>query len=66
MTGFTDYYHVHRLKQIVFRLSNTITTDWVFRFQTNSHTSISMFQSQAHFNNLHTELIIEVTHAEHL
>lgn len=29
-------------------------------------TSVSMFQGKAHFNDLHTEFIVEVTNSEHL
>lgn len=31
-----------------------------------SHTSISVFQSKAHLNDLDTQLVIEVTYTEHL
>lgn len=38
----------------------------IFLFPDKLQTSISVFQGETHFNNLHTELIIEVTHAKHL
>ena len=38
----------------------------IFLFTDKLQTSISVFQGQTHFNNLHTELIIEVTYTKHL
>lgn len=59
----------HSLTAEIFVTSLLPVKQWLtlsFKFPNELQTSISVFEGQAHFNNLYTELIIEVTYAEHL